>query len=241
MIQLINHLNSPQEVQSKLDKAFAKGYTLNKVKFGFRFFKKEETPKAAAYLVERETALERKYLVDKTVFSQPNVTVTYCLGVDEKQDTISDILLVDYYQHQKSLYSHVSLRLSIYVMIGLYALMFLNIIPAALTGWLFLVIFLFLLHRFVSYRAFYKTVFKPLLDSTNSIDVAKAISLVIVANRKLNSEEFAIIRELGNFEFSNEKNGKFVYKLLTLSKHKLVQEKLDTLTSIETELFATAR
>ncbi|MFV0379422.1 MAG: hypothetical protein ACK5KQ_01130 [Anaerorhabdus sp.] len=241
MIQIINQLDSPTKVQEKIDKAYKNGYSLEKVTSHYRVYKKEKTLLAYSYLVEKEAKIKCKDVIYKEKFNDPNVSIRYCLKDSKNKNMIDDSLLIDYYQHQRQIYSKHTLFFCVLSLAFLCLILYTNILVSFVSGWAFIIINLFLLYRFITYRKFYKTIFNPLLKSTNSIDLKKANNMVIITNRKLDDNEFKEISKLGKLEYSNTKKQEFIYKLQTLAKHKKVVDEVNKFDTLQADIFTTTR
>ncbi len=239
MIKLIPYLDAPELIQESLDNYYQRGYTLDRIRYGFYFFKRSNTPQVNLYITQK-TKLHYAHVIKQESFSKPELTITYAQGLKQDLSKLDKDSLAAYYHFQKTNYlKQTNFLYTIPVLI--FMILVIAKVSYAILGWTLIVLLFTLLHRYLNYRRFMKHVYKPLASNTDIVPLKGILTFVLVSDRKLSAEESEQLEELGKLEFSNKKEDYYVYFIKTLNKHIDIKKKIDSFNLFDYKLYRANR
>lgn len=236
MINRIRFFDTPQEIQDFLHTKYTKGYTLTKIKYGFYFFKKSDTPQEVTLYIEKN-APQRAQAVSVTEHSSSHVTISYSAGKKQNFEELSPDLLAIFYNQQLLDFNQFITNSSIVLAVVQVIFIWTNIFPRSLSGWLLAGFISFFFINYMQARKFKKNVYKPLLLTTDAIDYPGTLTFVFILSRKLRDDEISELNEIGKLEYSNPKNNEHVYKFKSLKKYRDVENLFKSFDSIKFKIY----
>ncbi|MEG0726915.1 MAG: hypothetical protein RR422_04690 [Erysipelothrix sp.] len=236
MINRIRFFDTPQEIQDFLHNKYTKGYTLTKIKYGFYFFKKSDTPQEVTLYIEKN-APQRAQAVSVTEHSSSHVTISYSAGKKQNFDELSSDLLAIFYNQQLLDFNHFITSASILLAVAQVIFIWTNIFSRSLSGWFLAAFISFFFINYMRARKFKKEVYKPLLLTTDAIDYPGTITFVFLLSRKLREDEITQLNEIGKLEYSNPKNNEHVYKFKSLKKYRDIETLIKSFDNIKFKIY----
>lgn len=239
MINRVRFFDTPQEIQDFLHEKYTKGYTLTKIKYGFYFFKKSDTPQEASLYIEKN-APQRSQAISVTEHKSTDITITYSLGKNQNFKELTPDLLAVFYNQQLFDFNHFITNSAMILALIQILFVWTNIFPRSLSGWILAIFISYFFINYMRARKFKKEVYNPLLLTTDVIDYPGTIIFVFLLSRKLRDDEIKQLNEIGKLEYSNAKKNEHVYKFKSLKKYKEVENLFKSFSDIKFKIYTSS-